>query len=152
MSHIALAPTGAHLGNRIGWLNQYLNFIDDNGDDNGNPLRFRSHMLRDTFAVEMLLAGVSIENVSKLMGHKSVRTTEKYYAPRVKRRTLQLEDELVAAMRKMGATVTTPGPCLYHPPRTGSVVTSARARRAEHLAVDSTSPVRGRPDAILFAA
>ncbi len=33
----------------------------------GSPLKFRSHMLRDTFAVEMLLAGVPLEKVSKLL-------------------------------------------------------------------------------------
>ena len=42
---------------------------------------FRPHRLRDTFAVEMLIADVSIEDVSTLLGHSSVKTTEKYYAP-----------------------------------------------------------------------
>jgi integrase len=40
-----------------------------------------AHRLRDTFAVEMLLAGVPLEQVSKLLGHFSVKTTEKHYAP-----------------------------------------------------------------------
>ena len=42
---------------------------------------FRTHRLRDTFAVELLLADVSIEDVSVLLGHSSVKTTERYYAP-----------------------------------------------------------------------
>ena len=42
---------------------------------------FRPHRLRDTFAVELLLADVSIEDVSVLLGHSSVHTTERYYAP-----------------------------------------------------------------------
>lgn len=42
---------------------------------------FRTHRLRDTFAVELLLADVSIEDVSVLLGHSSVQTTERYYAP-----------------------------------------------------------------------
>ncbi len=42
---------------------------------------FRPHRLRDTFAVELLLAGVSMADVSTLLGHSSVQTTEKYYAP-----------------------------------------------------------------------
>lgn len=42
---------------------------------------FRPHRLRDTFAVEMLIADVSMEDVSTLLGHSSVKTTEKYYAP-----------------------------------------------------------------------
>ena len=47
-------------------------------------------MLRDTFAVEMLLAGVPLEQVSMLLGHKSVKITEKHYAPWVKARQEQL--------------------------------------------------------------
>ena len=42
---------------------------------------FRPHRLRDTFAVELLLAGMSMDDVSSLLGHSSVRTTERYYAP-----------------------------------------------------------------------
>jgi len=38
-------------------------------------------MLRDTFAVELLLAGVPIDQVSILLGHASVKTTERHYAP-----------------------------------------------------------------------
>jgi site-specific recombinase XerD len=61
-------------------------------------------MLRDTFAVEMLLTGVPLEDVSRMLTHSSIRTTEKHYAPWVKARQRQLEDKAVAAMRKMGAT------------------------------------------------
>ena len=42
---------------------------------------FHPHRLRDTFAVELLLAGVLIQDVSALLGHSSVATTERYYAP-----------------------------------------------------------------------
>ena len=42
---------------------------------------FRTHRLRDSFAVALLNAGVSMEDVSTLLGHSSVRTTERYYAP-----------------------------------------------------------------------
>ncbi len=47
----------------------------------GGVKGFRTHRLRDTFAVELLLADVSIEDVSMLLGHGSVQTTERYYAP-----------------------------------------------------------------------
>ena len=67
-------------------------------------MQFHSHMLRDTFAVEMLLACVPLEDVSRMLTHSSIRTTEKHYAPWVKARRRQLEDKAVAAMRKMGAT------------------------------------------------
>lgn len=49
-----------------------------------------SHMFRDTFAVELLLAGVPIDQVSLLLGHSSVKVTEKHYAPFVKARQEQL--------------------------------------------------------------
>lgn len=87
---------------KIDRLNQYLDFKDEAGQ----PMRFRSHMLRDTFAVEMLLAGVPLEKVSKLLTHESVLITEKYYAKWTSSRMQQLEDEAVAAMRRMGAKVT----------------------------------------------
>ena len=60
-------------------------------------------MLRDTFAVELLQVGMALEKVSRLLTHASVKTTEKHYAPWVKARELQLEEELVIALRGMGA-------------------------------------------------
>lgn len=41
----------------------------------------RAHRFRDTFAVELLLAGVPLERVSVLLGHTSIRITERHYAP-----------------------------------------------------------------------
>jgi len=49
------------------------------------------HRFRDTFAVELLLKGVPIEQVSVLLGHSSLKVTEKHYAPWVKARQDQLE-------------------------------------------------------------
>ena len=51
-----------------------------------------SHRLRDTFAVDLLEKGVPLEEVSKLLGHESIRTTEKHYAKWVKGR----QDRLIA--------------------------------------------------------
>jgi integrase len=48
-------------------------------------------MFRDTFAVELLLSGVPLDQVSILLGHSSVKITEKHYAPWVKARQEQLE-------------------------------------------------------------
>ena len=42
---------------------------------------FHPHRLRDTFAVELLLDGVLMQDVSSLLGHSSVATTERHYAP-----------------------------------------------------------------------
>ena len=53
-----------------------------------------SHRFRDTFAVELLLAGVPIERVSILLGHQSVRVTERHYNPWVRSRQEQLESDV----------------------------------------------------------
>ena len=60
-----------------------------------------SHRFRHTFAVEMLLAGVPIERVSKLLGHKTTRTTEKFYSAWVKERQRKLEAEVKDAWTRM---------------------------------------------------
>ncbi|MGA9071463.1 MAG: tyrosine-type recombinase/integrase [Terracidiphilus sp.] len=51
----------------------------------------KSHRLRDTFAVDLLEKGVPLEEVSKLLGHESIRTTEKHYAKWVKGRQDRLD-------------------------------------------------------------
>lgn len=56
-----------------------------------------SHRFRDTFAVELLLAGIPIERVSILLGHQSVRITEKHYNPWVRSRQEQLEADVARA-------------------------------------------------------
>lgn len=60
----------------------------------GELKRCHPHMFRDTFAVEMLLAGVPIDQVSLLLGHASVKITEKSYAPFVKARQIQLQESV----------------------------------------------------------
>ena len=51
----------------------------------------RSHRLRDTFAVDLLEKGVPLEEVSKLLGHESIKTTEKSYAKWVQGRQDRLD-------------------------------------------------------------
>lgn len=53
-----------------------------------------AHRYRDSFAVGLLDAGVPIERVSLLLGHQSLRVTQKHYAPFVKSRQAQLEDDV----------------------------------------------------------
>jgi integrase/recombinase XerD len=56
-----------------------------------------AHRFRDTFAVELLLLGVPLERVSVLLGHQSVRVTERHYSPWVRSRQEQLEADLQRA-------------------------------------------------------
>ena len=49
----------------------------------------RFHDLRRSFGLNLIKQGMSIYKVSKLLGHGSVRTTEKHYAPLL---TVQIED------------------------------------------------------------
>jgi integrase/recombinase XerD len=59
-----------------------------------NVPKAHAHRFRDTFSVELFLAGVPIERVSILLGHQSVRITEKHYAPWVRARQEQLEADV----------------------------------------------------------
>lgn len=52
-----------------------------------------AHRFRDTLAVDMLLAGILIELVSVILGHSSVKVTEKYHAPKLRARPTQVEDD-----------------------------------------------------------
>ncbi len=51
----------------------------------GNP-----HMFRHTFATTLLAKGIPIEDVSALLGHKSVRITEAYYSHWIRARRERL--------------------------------------------------------------
>lgn len=53
-----------------------------------------AHRFRHTFAVELLLAGVPMERVSVLLGHSSMRVTERHYASWVRARQEQLEADV----------------------------------------------------------
>jgi integrase len=71
------------------WRRAFRRLCELAGIDGGHPHRFR-----DTFAIELLLAGVPIERVSTLLGHSSVKITERHYAPWVRERQEQLEADL----------------------------------------------------------
>ena len=61
------------------WGQRYIApvFKAANIHSDGNML---SHRLRDTFAVDLLEKGIPMEEVSRLLGHRSIRTTERSYA------------------------------------------------------------------------
>ncbi len=56
-----------------------------------------AHRFRDTFAVELLLAGTEIERVAALLGHTNIKTTQKHYAPWTLSRQEQLEGDVKRA-------------------------------------------------------
>jgi len=56
------------------------------GVNGRNPHRFR-----DTFSVSLLQNGVDIRRVSLLLGHTSIQTTERHYAPYVESFQVQLD-------------------------------------------------------------
>lgn len=60
----------------IGNLWRTVNRVGKLADVHATPHRFR-----DTFACRLLEQGADIRTVSKLLGHTSIRTTEKHYAP-----------------------------------------------------------------------
>jgi site-specific recombinase XerD len=54
-----------------------------------------SHRLRDTFAVDLLEKGVPLEEVSKLLGHESIKTTERHYSKWMKGRQDRLDSLVI---------------------------------------------------------
>jgi integrase/recombinase XerD len=74
---------------RSNW-SRYLDSLFDLAKIDGG----HSHRFRDTFAVELLLAGVPLETVSILLGHSSVKITERHYKPWVRSLQRKLEEEV----------------------------------------------------------
>jgi integrase len=54
----------------------------------------RPHRLRDTYAVRMLLDDVTLDELSRLLGHSSVKVTEMYYARWCRSRRTKLESRV----------------------------------------------------------
>ena len=59
-----------------------------------------AHRFRDTFSVELLLAGVPIEQVAVALGHSNIKVTQEHYNPWVRDRQLQLEADLQRAWNR----------------------------------------------------
>lgn len=76
------------------WQHEFRHLFRTAGFANGHP-----HQLRDTAAVEWLKAGIPLEEVSKLLGHESVKTTEKHYSPWIKGRQDRLDSLVVASWK-----------------------------------------------------
>jgi integrase/recombinase XerD len=71
-------------------------------DADGTPKRCHPHMFRDTFAVESLLSGMRLEEVSTILGHSSVRITEKHYMPWVRARQTSLNQAVMESWIRQG--------------------------------------------------
>jgi integrase/recombinase XerD len=62
----------------IMWGSRYLRpLFESAGVRSGHMI---SHRLRDTFAVDLLRKGAPLEEVSKALGHESIKTTERHYS------------------------------------------------------------------------
>ena len=79
------------------WQKKLRRLFELSGMDKGDDYLL-SHRFRDTFSVE--LAGVPMERVSVLLGHSSVRITEKHYNPWVRSRQEQLEADMRSAWQR----------------------------------------------------
>jgi integrase len=71
-------------------------------ESDGSRKRCHPHMFRDTFAVESLLSGMRLEEVSTILGHSSVTITEKHYMPWVRARQTSLNRSVMDSWMKQG--------------------------------------------------
>ena len=79
------------------WAKHLAKLFDDAKIASGH---MRVHRLRDTFAVDLLQKGVPLEEVSKLLGHESIKTTERSYAKWVKGRQDRLNALVTATWKQ----------------------------------------------------
>lgn len=79
-----LLPPAVKVLEKYGWEIPQLSNADYNrhlkslGQMAGIKTRLHSHLARHTFATWMLRHGVSIENVSKMLGHTNIKQTQRY--------------------------------------------------------------------------
>jgi integrase/recombinase XerD len=87
----------------IMWGSRYLRpLFESAGVRSGHMV---SHRLRDTFAVDKLRHGCPMEELSKLLGHESIKTTEKSYAAWAPARQERLDDVVLATFQKPKTTM-----------------------------------------------
>jgi len=90
--------TGKEQSTVTKWQHDLRKLFKDAGiSSQGNML---SHRLRDTFAVDLLEKGVPLEEVSKLLGHESIKTTERHYSKWMKGRQDRLDRLVTEAWKK----------------------------------------------------
>jgi len=69
------------------WRRRFALAFRRAGIEDGHPHRFR-----DTFAVDLLLRGIPIDQLSALLGHSAVKITEQHYLAFVAARRKQITD------------------------------------------------------------
>ncbi len=77
---------------RNSWCNRLKKLFDSSGVKNAH-----SHRFRHTFAAELLLRGVPVQDVAALLGHASVKTTERHYSAWIRARQERLEEHVRTA-------------------------------------------------------
>jgi integrase len=115
------------------WQRSYrrLFAIADLRESDGQPKRCHPHIFRDTFAVESLVAGMRVEEVSMLLGHRSVRVTEKHYLPWVRARQTTLTASAKMAWVKQG--IIKPGTSRKRPRKVPSAFIGAAASNSTFI-------------------
>lgn len=93
-SHIFWTGRGKPESTVSNWQRALRNLFELAEVPNGHAHRFR-----DTFAVELLLQGVELADVSMLLGHSSIKVTERHYAPWVQARQNRLESIVTKAWK-----------------------------------------------------
>jgi integrase/recombinase XerD len=79
-------PENSELTTAVGSARRTITCLAGITGINAHPHRFR-----DTFSVELLKSGADLRTVQKLLGHTSIKTTEKHYAPWVREFQKQLD-------------------------------------------------------------
>jgi integrase len=97
--HIFWSGNGSPNSARSNWSQRYIAPIFKAAKIHSDG-HMMSHRLRDTFAVDLLEKGVPMEEVSKLLGHTSIRTTEKHYAKWSKGRQDRVDSLVTGAWAK----------------------------------------------------
>jgi integrase len=64
-----------------------------------------AHRFRDTFAIELLLARKPLADVAVLLGHSSIKITERHYSPWVSERQEQLEQDVRSTWGDLGSAI-----------------------------------------------
>lgn len=84
----------------------YNRFLKEVADALGINKHLTTHVGRKTFGMIMLNGGISLEVVSKMLGHKSIKTTEGNYAQILKRRMAkEMEHHMIRDLNKVAKLI-----------------------------------------------